>query len=163
MTRDPPWAISVTAASAWPRSAKHSASLSSRSPVAATASSSRPESAGWLARNLTEPSGSRRASLHRHGGRQPDGEGRTLARLARRVNVAAHQPGEPPADGEPQARAAVSALARHTGLAEVLKQPVHLIRRDADTRIVHGKEHRSFRLAPCLERHRSGLGELARV
>src|SRR5690242_19472690 len=63
--------------------------------------------------------GSGRPCLGRSRGRQPDGEDRALARLARRLDVATHQAGKPPADRKPQPRAAVPALARNTGLAEI--------------------------------------------
>ena len=48
------------------------------------------------------------------------------------VERAAHHLGQPPADGEPEAGAAVAARDRRVGLAERLEQAVHLVRRDAD-------------------------------
>jgi hypothetical protein len=48
-------------------------------------------------------------------------------------------------------------------LAEVLKQPVHLFRGNADACIVDSEADEPVRLAPSFEHHRSSLGELARV
>src|SRR5687767_7805238 len=58
---------------------------------------------------------------------QPDGEGRAAAGLAFDLDLAAHQAGQPAADREPEAGAAVAALAGRAGLTELLEQLAHLV------------------------------------
>ena len=68
-----------------------------------------------------------------HDPRQPDGEGRALARLAFHRDVATHHAAKMPADGETKPGTAVFARGRGRGLRKLLKQLAHLLFGHADS------------------------------
>jgi hypothetical protein len=85
--------------------------------------------------------GARRRGPRRHLGRLGgDGEMErgALARDALHPHRAAHQLGQPLADGEAEAGAAVLARGRRVELAELLEQAVDAIGGDADAGVAHG-------------------------
>ena len=85
---------------------------------------------------------------------QREEESAAAARLALERDVAAHGPGEPPADREPQARSLLVPF----GLAELLEDRFMLVGRDAGTGVAHGDRESVVRctarlaLAPRLRR-----------
>src|SRR5262245_44000387 len=98
--------------------------------------------------------------------RQADGEGRALPRLAFDRDVAAHHAAEMPADGQPEAGAAVFAGSRGIRLRKFLEQPAHLLFGHADSRIRDGDRDHVRTIEPLWlrgDRHGAVLGELVGV
>ncbi len=101
----------------------------------------------------------------RRAARQPHGEHRTLAGLARRGDVAAHHARKLAADGEAQSSAAETLRCRGIGLSEFLEQLGLLLRRHSDAGIEHGEldplafiDHLAYP-----QRHLALLGEFAGI
>src|SRR5688572_22671849 len=94
--------------------------------------------------------------------RQPDRKLRTLALLAPRLDVAAHERHQPPADRQTKARAAILAVLGDPRLVELLEKLRQLIRVDADAGIAHPKLQ-LLPLPPRGQDHLTLLGELAGV
>ena len=88
--------------------------------------------------------------------RRPAADGEEERRAAAGLALHPHPPaqalGEPAADHQPQAGAAVDPGGRRVGLAERLEQPVQRRGRDADARIAHGEE--DLDLLPASARRR---------
>jgi hypothetical protein len=101
-----------------------------------------------------------------HNSRQPNGEGRATAGLARYRDVAAHHLTKAPANHEAEASTAVFASRGCIGLGEFLEQFAHLLRRHADTGVADRDGHpvaATFLLLSCGDANGAAFGELVRV
>jgi len=75
----------------------------------------------------------RGASLKPYG----EHEGAADSRFAFQPDSATHELDQPPANGQPQPRAAVLARGRHVSLRKRLEEPGRLLLRHADARVAH--------------------------
>src|SRR6185369_14071621 len=94
--------------------------------------------------------------------RQPDGERRAVAGLARHDDRAAELLREAPHDVEPQTGTAEAARLGAVGLAELLEDRVLVLRLDADAGVAHLDVERAA-LGGGLDAYVALLGELERV
>ena len=94
-------------------------------------------------------------------------EGAALARRTGHADAAAHELGQPLADGEPQATSAVPSRMIVLGLCELIEYACQSIRGDTDARIRDRTPEEDATcgptLDPCLDPNRTSFSEFDRV